>query len=1209
MNQKLKRIFSDDPETLRALEQKEILNELANKKAEDVPLSALKSVFKGDKGDSPVLGVDYFTESDKAEIKKAVTPIKYQDYFTEQEILFIISEIKDVLKQEVTPVKGVDYRDGKDGQDADEEKIIKVVLDSVLKKLPKAETGFLKEKDLKDELKTLEEKLREDMPNLEDLIKELKKGKHIELRDIKNMPLNMNDMRWHGGGGTITIQTEDGLTSVSPLRTLKVTNGTLTDDGDGVASLDTGGGGSTITLETNGTPNGDQTLLNLVEGTNMTITDDGFGNITFDSTGGFVNPMTTLGDIIYGDTGGTPARLAANSTSNPLFLYSANGAAPSWQPLPVLGALVYYWTPTASDVATYYQQTSDPYATINTFTTAGVINGQLLRVYETNTGNPNRTSIPDGQYSCHIHANVVTTVGKKNAYLYAEVWETDSNGVDIALIATLGPSTILTNTNAEYFIAFNTAQYDLASTSSRIATKVYATISGAGGAPDIQISVGDGRDSRTNLPAPIIDASNYVPYVGATTNVNLGANSLYVPNIYNVTGGDLAIASQDEATPNALNIGSGNATSGDNNGATFYLRTGAGSGIGNGGTLSVISGDAGTDGNGGLISLLGGTGGSASGTGGQLTLTGGNGGVTGGQGGNIVFTGGTGTGSNAGGRVLAAGGVGSSGATGGSFEMDSGDYSSLGNGGDITFTAGVAAGGSNGRFLFVDGGGQSAQLNTGSITGDKVFTFPNQTGIIVATPDPNANTIYMWDDTDGLPVNVTLGTGLTYTHATHTLAASGSGDVVGPGSATDNAITRFDGTTGKLIQNSTVTLDDSGNFTWTATADMVLPVATPAMEFKTSGSSQPLLTLNTNAVFGTGVGRVGINIKNYSLFDDNTDALQIQTETTDDDGLTMFKAASGGTGNTFISQLFSRGTLTTRLAAANNDHLGRIAFGGYDGSTMYGLCGMDAYVDGTVGTGDIPNRLTFSTLPASTSSPIERMRITSTGLIRLYNTSGGNYGVLDMSGIASSNKTFTFPNTTGTFALVANPTTLTPLANDGAALGTTALQWSDLFLASGGVINFANGDVVATHSTGILTIGTGTLKITNPTNTSTSVVTIDGTQTLTNKRITKRVTTAADATSITPNTDSADITSQTNTQATGTLTINADSGTPTDGQSWMLRIKSTNVQTFSWNSLYIGGTVALPATTTGSSKIDMYTFTYSTVNSKWMFTGSALGFT
>lgn len=38
---------------------------------------------------------------------------------------------------------------------------------------------------------------------------------------------------------------------------------------------------------------------------------------------------------------------------------------------------------------------------------------------------------------------------------------------------------------------------------------------------------------------------------------------------------------------------------------------------------------------------------------------------------------------------------------------------------------------------------------------------------------------------------------------------AGSGDVVGPASATDNAIARFDSTTGKLLQNSGVTINDS----------------------------------------------------------------------------------------------------------------------------------------------------------------------------------------------------------------------------------------------------------------------------------------------------------------------------------------------------------------------------------------------------------------
>lgn len=40
-------------------------------------------------------------------------------------------------------------------------------------------------------------------------------------------------------------------------------------------------------------------------------------------------------------------------------------------------------------------------------------------------------------------------------------------------------------------------------------------------------------------------------------------------------------------------------------------------------------------------------------------------------------------------------------------------------------------------------------------------------------------------------------------------AGSGSGDVVGPASSTDNAIARFDSTTGKLLQDSVVTIDDT----------------------------------------------------------------------------------------------------------------------------------------------------------------------------------------------------------------------------------------------------------------------------------------------------------------------------------------------------------------------------------------------------------------
>lgn len=46
-----------------------------------------------------------------------------------------------------------------------------------------------------------------------------------------------------------------------------------------------------------------------------------------------------------------------------------------------------------------------------------------------------------------------------------------------------------------------------------------------------------------------------------------------------------------------------------------------------------------------------------------------------------------------------------------------------------------------------------------------------------------------------------------------------------------------------------------------------------------------------------------------------------------------------------------------------------------------------------------------------------------------------------------------------------------PTSNDGAALGSTSQKWSDLWLASGAVINFNSGDVTVTHSANTLTFG------------------------------------------------------------------------------------------------------------------------------------------
>lgn len=89
--------------------------------------------------------------------------------------------------------------------------------------------------------------------------------------------------------------------------------------------------------------------------------------------------------------------------------------------------------------------------------------------------------------------------------------------------------------------------------------------------------------------------------------------------------------------------------------------------------------------------------------------------------------------------------------------------------------------------VYINNGTSVVQVGAGNLTG---------LGDVNVT-SPTNNQILKYDSATSKWINGTGG--------------GGAGDVVGPVSSTDNAITRFDGTTGTLIQNSTVTLDDDGN--------------------------------------------------------------------------------------------------------------------------------------------------------------------------------------------------------------------------------------------------------------------------------------------------------------------------------------------------------------------------------------------------------------
>ena len=63
----------------------------------------------------------------------------------------------------------------------------------------------------------------------------------------------------------------------------------------------------------------------------------------------------------------------------------------------------------------------------------------------------------------------------------------------------------------------------------------------------------------------------------------------------------------------------------------------------------------------------------------------------------------------------------------------------------------------------------------------------------------------------------------------------------------------------------------------------------------------------------------------------------------------------------------------------------------------------------------------------------------------------------------------------GTADVVVTASNLAPASNDGSAIGVSGTAWSDLFLASGAVVNFNAGDVTLTHSSNTLTVAGGTL--------------------------------------------------------------------------------------------------------------------------------------
>ena len=167
-------------------------------------ISGFLQSIKGDKGDSPIKGKDYYTPLEIEEAKKEITPIKGKDYFTNEEL----GEIKKEIKKDVTPIKGIDYSDGKDAV-VDYEKIKK----SVIKEIPKPKDGIDGEdgktptiEDLKKIIKPLIPKEKTKTASADEVVETIKKlegEKRIPIESIKGTEefLRVDQARKFVGGG------------------------------------------------------------------------------------------------------------------------------------------------------------------------------------------------------------------------------------------------------------------------------------------------------------------------------------------------------------------------------------------------------------------------------------------------------------------------------------------------------------------------------------------------------------------------------------------------------------------------------------------------------------------------------------------------------------------------------------------------------------------------------------------------------------------------------------------------------------------------------------------------------------------------------------------------------------------------------------------------------------------------------------------------
>ena len=234
---------------------------------------------------------------------------------------------------------------------------------------------------------------------------------------------------------------------------------------------------------------------------------------------------------------------------------------------------------------------------------------------------------------------------------------------------------------------------------------------------------------------------------------------------------------------------------------------------------------------------------------------------------------------------------------------------------------------------------------------------------------------------------------------------------------------------------------------------------------------------------------------------------------------------------------------------------------------------------GTVTSASVVSANGFAgTVANATTTPAITLSTTITGLLK------GNGTAIS----AATSGTDYAPATSGSSILYGN----------GSGGFSNVTVGSGLAFSAGTLSASGGGGMTYPSGTGIAVVTSGTSWGTTLTAPTGTIVGTSDTQTLTNKRITPRVSTTTSSATPTINTDNVDFYGLT-AQAVDITSFTTNlTGTPTDGQKLWIYIVGTAARAITWGASFESSTATLPTTTVTTNRLDIG-FVWNTATTKW----------